>query len=242
MQEILGDVEDPHTRFSSTAVPNRSSLTVPGGLPFGFVTSPFAGPEDGSKWLRREAERCQSCGAVRNLYVSVETQTGRWACNFCNGVNTSEDLKGQGGIEACRELRDAVIEYAEPSSTALASAEYQPKTHLFVVDTTMRARDLQELQATLVAAVGALHSNDLIGLVAYDSVVRVYDLSMRDVASSHILSGAHPPPAHDLNALGASGAILTAPVQPRTTLQTALCLVCIDSIALVPVCGPTSQV
>lgn len=151
MQEILGDVEDPHTRFSSTAVPNRSSLTVPGGLPFGFVTSPFAGPEDGSKWLRREAERCQSCGAVRNLYVSVETQTGRWACNFCQGVNTSEDLKGQGGIEACRELRDAVIEYAEPSSTAFASAEYQPKTHLFVVDTTMRARDLEELQATLVA-------------------------------------------------------------------------------------------
>ena len=222
LKEVLGDVQDPHTRFSSSAVPNRSSLTMPGGLPFGFVTSPFAAQEDSSKWLRRDAERCQSCGAVRNLYVAVETQTGRWACNFCSGINTNEDLKGQGGIEACRELRDAVIEYAPPSATAFATAEYQPKTHLFVVDTTIRAKDLADLKETVVYALQALHSNDLIGLVAFDSVVRVYDLSKRDAASAHILSGTHSPSAHDLNALGSSGGVLTAPVHAAAAIFIAI--------------------
>jgi len=62
-----------------------------------------------SRWLRREAERCQGCGAFRNLYVAVEAQTGRWMCNFCGHITTSDDLKGKDAIDACRELRDAVV-------------------------------------------------------------------------------------------------------------------------------------
>jgi len=72
------------------------------GVPF-TVSAPL------HRWLRREAERCQGCGAFRNLYVSVEAQTGRWMCNFCGHVVTSDDLKGKEAIEACRELRDAVV-------------------------------------------------------------------------------------------------------------------------------------
>lgn len=63
----------------------------------------------GSRWLRRAAERCQGCGAFRNLYVVVEAATGRWMCNFCGHVQASDDLKGREAIEACREMRDAVV-------------------------------------------------------------------------------------------------------------------------------------
>ena len=138
--EILGNTVDPFWRFSTQTVPTRCSLTMPGGLPFGFVVQPFAAPEDSSRlastwisppshsvpafarvgcsdsmpaplcrWLRREGERCQGCGAFRNLYVAVEAQTGRWLCNFCGHVTTSDDIKGKDAIDACRELRDAVV-------------------------------------------------------------------------------------------------------------------------------------
>ena len=109
--EILGNTNDPLWRFSLQTVPTRCALTVPGGLPFGFVVQPFAEAEDSSRWLRREAERCQGCGAFRNLYVSVEANTGRWLCNFCGRITAADDLKGKESIEACRELRDAVVQY-----------------------------------------------------------------------------------------------------------------------------------
>ena len=47
--EILGNTVDPYWRFSTQTVPTLSSLTVPGGLPFGFVVQPFAAPEDSSR-------------------------------------------------------------------------------------------------------------------------------------------------------------------------------------------------
>jgi hypothetical protein len=74
------------------------------------------------RWLRREAERCQGCGTFRNLYVSVEANTGRWMCNFCGHVTKSDDLKGKESIEACRELRDAVVSCSVPPSDSFQSA------------------------------------------------------------------------------------------------------------------------
>ncbi len=152
------------------------------------------------RWLRREGDRCQSCGAFRNLYVSVEAKTGRWLCNFCGYVNTSEDLKGKEAIEACRELRDAVVEYVEPMSG----------THIFVIDTTIRQRDLADMQAAVVSAIQAMHANDHVGLIAFDSVVKVFDMSKEDSGCAHVIAGTTSPSQGDLNILGTSGAAVTA--------------------------------
>ena len=124
--EILGNTVDPCWRFSAQTVPTRCSLTTPDGLPFGFVIQPFAAPGDSARWLRREAERCQGCGAFRNLYVAVEANTGRWMCNFCGHVTASDDLKGKEAIEACRELRDAVVRPRAHRAPARASAPLCP--------------------------------------------------------------------------------------------------------------------
>jgi hypothetical protein len=100
--EILGNIVDNTLRFSSTSIPNKCSLTSTDGLPFGFIASPFAEPSDSTRWLRRSPERCQECGAYRNLFIVIELKTGRWACNFCGTINSSEDVKSREAIEACR--------------------------------------------------------------------------------------------------------------------------------------------
>lgn len=169
----------------------------------------FAGWCMERRWLRREGDRCQSCGAFRNLYVSVEAKTGRWLCNFCGYVNTSEDLKGKEAIEACRELRDAVVEYVEPMS-GIQGAELGGHTHIFVIDTTIRQRDLADMQAAVVSAIQAMHANDHVGLIAFDSVVKVFDMSKEDSGSAHVIAGTTSPSQGDLNILGTSGAAVTA--------------------------------
>jgi len=56
--EILGNTVDPFWRFSAQTVPTRCSLTMPGGLPFGFVVQPFAAPEDSSRYMFSARCRC----------------------------------------------------------------------------------------------------------------------------------------------------------------------------------------
>ena len=61
--EILGNTVDPFWRFSNQTVPTRCALTLPGGLPFGFVCQPFAAPEDSG--------RCGSSSAPHVLRAAV---------------------------------------------------------------------------------------------------------------------------------------------------------------------------
>lgn len=94
----------------------------------------------------------------------------------------------------------------------MRGAELGGNTHIFVIDTTIRQRDLLEMQTAMVSAMQAMSANDHVGLVAFDAVVKVFDLSKEDCASAHILPGVSSPSQLDLNTLGASGAVVTAPV------------------------------
>ena len=73
-EEILGNTVDPCWRFSAQTVPTRSSLTMPDGLPFGFVIQPFAAPEDSTRSgspaaaaVRARRRRARVPGCVRAL-------------------------------------------------------------------------------------------------------------------------------------------------------------------------------
>jgi len=99
----------------------------------------------------------------------------------------------------------------------MPSAQLGGNTHIFVIDTTIRQRDLADMQAAVVAAIQSMSANDYVGLVAFDAVVKVFDLSKEDCASAHVLPGASSPSQFDLNSLGATGAIVTAPVHACAT-------------------------
>ena len=87
-----------------------------------------------------------------------------------------------------RELRDAVVEYVEPSVNSYSSpSESPPCVHVFVVDTTIRSKDLEEAKTSITKAIQTLPPDDLIGLVTYDGVVRVFDLGHTDVGVAQVL-------------------------------------------------------
>ena len=70
--EILGNTVDPHWHFAVQTVPTRCSMTVPGGLPFGFVVQPFAAPEDSTRCGQHSHTRCVStlhAGMPRQLIL-----------------------------------------------------------------------------------------------------------------------------------------------------------------------------
>ena len=108
-------------------------------------------------------------------------------------------------------MTDALPVIIEPVPS-MCGAELGNSTYIFVIDTTIRQRDVADMQAAMVSAVQAMSPSDHIGLVAFDGVVKVFDLSVEGCASAHVLPGHASPSQRDLNVLGASGAVVTAPV------------------------------
>ena len=119
--------------------------------------------------------------------------------------------KGRDAIESCRELRDAVIEYVEPTVGSI-STQVKRKVTMLVVDTAMRQKDLDDLQDSLLKALSVLDKNEEIGLITFDAVVKVYDLSKQECATAFILPGTRSPSQYDLNMLGNTGGVFAAPL------------------------------
>ena len=74
-------------------------------------------------------------------------------------------------------MTDALPVIIEPVPS-LCGAELGNSTYIFVIDTTIRQRDVADMQAAMVSAVQAMSPSDHIGLVAFDGVVKVFDLSV----------------------------------------------------------------
>jgi len=105
-----------------------------------------------------------------------------------------------------------VVHFSEgtaPDTRPLTAAGRPPAVHVFVVDATVRARDFENCKSDVVEAAKALPPGDLVGLIAYDGVVRVYDLSYSDAARAQVLSGADSPSSHQLNSLGESCSLVS---------------------------------
>jgi hypothetical protein len=91
---------DPHWRFSVGTVPTRSSLTMPGGLPFGFVIQPFAAPEDRARYF---------CNAVCRVF---ESRVCRCACREKSLISLDCALSAGGYV-----VRETAVRAAAPSET-----------------------------------------------------------------------------------------------------------------------------
>ena len=85
-----------------------------------------------------------------------------------------------------------MVEYVEPlaSSYSPASIAPPPCVHIFVLDATIRAKELEEAKRALEQAVRVLPPDDLIGLITFDGVVRVFDMARADAGFAQVC----PPP------------------------------------------------
>ncbi len=103
-----------------------------------------------------------------------------------------------------RELRDAVVEYVEPSASSYSSGPVAqpPCVHIFVLDSTIRPKDLDDAKRSVAQAIHTLPPDDMIGLITFDGVVRVFDMAREEAgfaqarprASAHRAARPHTAP------------------------------------------------
>lgn len=72
---------------------------------------------------------------------------------------------------------------------------------MFVVDASMAEEELRALRSEVMLVIEQLPESSLVGLVTFDSMVRVYDLGFSDCSKVVLFHGERDLPPHQVNTL-----------------------------------------
>ncbi|KAH9253542.1 hypothetical protein BASA81_008589 [Batrachochytrium salamandrivorans] len=139
---------------------------------------------------------CQTCGARGNLFCE-KLQTSphaprQWCCVFCSTWNVTST-----GFEQANEF--AYSSYELPSSSP-SSPSLSNHHAILVIDETLPAKELRNLGRELGQCLDNLPDDFYLGLVAFSSSVRVFELSTSSsgLVSCEVFSGLESPKVEDI--------------------------------------------
>lgn len=132
--------------------------------------------------------RCRTCRSVLNPYSVVDFSASTWGCPFCFNRNPFPlNYSSISDTNLPPELfpRSTTVEYLSSSS----SSSSPPPVFLFVVDTCLFSDELDFLRSSLSQALDLIPDVSVVGLIAFDSLVRVYELGFPHCNKSYFFHG-----------------------------------------------------
>ncbi|KAF3498084.1 hypothetical protein DY000_02057265 [Brassica cretica] len=130
--------------------------------------------------------RCRTCRSVLNPYSVVDFSASTWGCPFCFNRNPfPSNYSSISDTNLPPELfpRSTTVEYLSSSSSS------PPPVFLFVVDTCLFSDELDFLRSSLSQALDLIPDASVVGLIAFDSLVRVYELGFPHCTKSYFFHG-----------------------------------------------------
>lgn len=134
---------------------------------------------------------CSRCAAVLNPYARVDYRSRIWACPFCFHKNPfPRSYAGITETNLPAELFPtySAVEYSPPTDGVAPWSAPGP-AFVFVVDASMAEEELRALRSEVLLVVEQLPESSLVGLVTFDSMVRVYDLGFSDCSRVVVFHG-----------------------------------------------------
>ncbi|CAF2049920.1 unnamed protein product [Brassica napus] len=133
--------------------------------------------------------RCRTCRSVLNPYSVVDFSASTWGCPFCFNRNPFPSTYSSiSDTNLPPELfpHSTTVEYLSDSSSSSSSP---PPVFLFVVDTCLFSDELDFLRSSLFQALDLIPDASVVGLIAFDSLVRVYELGFPHCTKSYFFHG-----------------------------------------------------
>lgn len=109
------------------------------------------------------------CGAILNMFCSVDSQKNQWICNFCSGRSYfPEKYNKCVSPSTTEEYVTSLLDIAPPKSSP---------TILLVLDTNLPGTELKAMMKTVSQAVTELPSETIVGLITIGSkTVNIHQL------------------------------------------------------------------
>ncbi|KAK0607462.1 hypothetical protein LWI29_015441 [Acer saccharum] len=154
---------------------------------------------------------CSKCGAVLNPYARVDYTSRIWSCPFCYARNhfpRSYSSIAETNLPAELFPTYSSVEYAAAdhfannlsssmsfssmasfSSTSSGGGGGVGPAFVFVVDRCMEKEEIRAVKHELLRVIEQLPENALVGLIEFDSMVKVHDLGFSECSRVVLLHG-----------------------------------------------------
>ncbi|ESQ46071.1 hypothetical protein EUTSA_v10000056mg [Eutrema salsugineum] len=148
---------------------------------------PLRSSTDHSFLLPYSPLRCRTCRSVLNPYSVVDFSACIWGCPFCfnrNPFPSSYSSIADNNLPPELFPHCTTVEYLCDSFSSPS-----PPVFLFVVDTCLISEELDFLKSSLFQALDLLPDTSIVGLITFDSLVRVYELGFTHCTKSYFFHG-----------------------------------------------------
>ncbi len=177
------EIEDKDgVRFNWNAFPVTRAEEEKITAPLGCLYTPLNPREDLPR-IYRAPFKCNNCSAVLNPFGSIDSIAKVWTCSLCLTRN-----KFQGNYDFSH-----VLEELDPITS---SVEYvmvdpmaSPLLFLYVIDLTLEEPDLEALKQKIIDSIDLHPVGAYIGLIVFDSNVRLYELGSALIPKMHVFKG-----------------------------------------------------
>ena len=125
-----------------------------------------------------------NCKSVLNPYCEIDVRSNTWTCPICKTRNILPQHYANMTQETLPlELTNTTVEY-------ITSVPVQvPPIFFFIVDTTAEEENLQALKESIITSLSLLPANALVGLITYDNVIQLHDLSSASIDKCNVFRG-----------------------------------------------------
>uniref|UniRef100_A0A5S6QKH1 Protein transport protein SEC23 n=1 Tax=Trichuris muris TaxID=70415 RepID=A0A5S6QKH1_TRIMR len=127
-----------------------------------------------------------TCKAVLNPYAQVDFRTKLWICPLCAQRNPFPAHYAQ---IAENNLPPELIPQFTTIEYTLTRAPTLPPIFLFVVDTCVTPEELKALKGSLQMALSLLPPEATVGLITFDRMVQVHELTAQGMARAFVFKG-----------------------------------------------------
>ncbi|CAH8323176.1 unnamed protein product [Eruca vesicaria subsp. sativa] len=132
---------------------------------------------------------CSRCAAVLNPYARVDYKSRIWSCPFCFHKNPFP--RSYAGITETNLPAELFPTYSavEYSNGGVGGQGVGSGAFVFVVDVCMGEEELRALRSEVLLVVEQLPEGSLVGLITFDSMVRVFDLGFSECSKVVVFHG-----------------------------------------------------
>ncbi|ODV84412.1 hypothetical protein CANARDRAFT_29267 [[Candida] arabinofermentans NRRL YB-2248] len=181
------EIEDiDGVRFNWNAFPVTRLEADNMATPVGCLYTPLLARED-LPLANYEPQACRKCRGILNVFSQIDLGTKTWTCTCCN---TRSPLPTHYHSISAENLPIELTPAASTIEYVLSKPPPPPPpVFMYVIDLCQEPEDLQALKDTLITSLALHPPGSLIGLVTFDSVVNVHQLSFDSCFKKYVFSG-----------------------------------------------------